>query len=105
MARIAHSSAQLRPAPADATAEKEPAAHITGDRDMPSVNRELSLQSRVSNLLAASLMGVLGVGLLMWYYSHAAAQHAQVKEHAHAASTAQAQGEMVLPPLGHVDPP
>ena len=54
---------------------------IPGDRGIPSINRVRSMQSRVTSVLAISLMTVLGAGLLTWYYSRAltrpaAAQHA-----------------------------
>ena len=42
---------------------------IAGDRGIPSINRARSVQSRVSSLLAITLMSTLGLGLLTWYYA------------------------------------
>ena len=42
---------------------------IDGDRGIPSINRARSVQSRVSSLLAITLMSTLGLGLLTWYYA------------------------------------
>lgn len=83
----------------------EAADTVAGERGIASVNRGRSLQSRMSNLLAMGLAGVLGLGLLSWYYSQAWAHQKAVKEDAHKAVRANAQGDMPLPALGRVDPP
>jgi hypothetical protein len=48
------------------------------DRGMPSVNRLGSLQQRTSKVLAFSLTGLLGAGLLTWYYSRALSSDREV---------------------------
>jgi len=83
------------------------AAHdtVAGERGISSVNRAPSLQARISNLLAVGLMAGLGVAFLTWYYGHAVAGRTSAQSAARTASRTKAQGEMVLPPLGRVDPP
>ena len=78
---------------------------IAGERGVPSVNRVRSLQSRVSSILAVGLMSTLGLGLLTWYYAHALTRSSRAHEVAQSASRTRAQGEMVLPSLGRIDPP
>lgn len=89
------------PSGADATAGQEPADEtVQGERGAATVNRVRSLQSRVSNLLAAALMGALGLGALSWYYAHILSRSAHAVEVAKRASTVQASGDAPLPPLG-----
>jgi type IV secretion system protein VirB10 len=78
---------------------------VPGERGISSVNRAPSLQTRVSNVLAVGLMVVLAVTFLVWYYGHAVAGRANSKNAARLAPKNKTQGEMVLPPLGRVDPP
>ncbi len=89
----------------DAQARAEDAASIEGERTIPSINRERSLQSRVSSLLAIALMSAMGIGLLLWYYSGAVTRQSRTEEAAKSAAQARAKGEMPLPPLGRIDPP
>ena len=77
---------------------------VAGERGISSVNRAPSLQSRISNLLAVGLMAGLGIAYLTWYYGHAVAGRTSAQSAARGAKP-KAQGEMVLPPLGRVDPP
>lgn len=89
------------PSGADATAGQEPADDaVQGERGAATVNRVRSLQSRVSNVLAAALMGALGLGALSWYYAHILSRNAHAVEVAKRASTVQASGDAPLPPLG-----
>ncbi len=78
---------------------------VQGERGIASVNRVRTVQSRVTTVLAASLMGVLGLGLLSWYYKGAFTRSANAHEAAEKALTRRVQGEMPLPPLGHLEPP
>jgi len=78
---------------------------IPGDRGIASVNQKLSLQYRLSNLLAVGLMVLLGVGFLGWYYSRALSRPATAKQAAQSAVKSKAQGEMPLSALGAIDPP
>jgi type IV secretion system protein VirB10 len=79
--------------------------HVSGERDVNSIGRMLSAQSRVSNFLALGLMSVLGIGALTWYYANTLAHRGRAKEIAQAASVKRAQGDMPLPSLGRIDPP
>jgi type IV secretion system protein VirB10 len=78
---------------------------VEGERGVSAVQRPPSLQSRLSNFLALSLMGTLGVGLLGWYYAHNLAAHSTARENAQSSAKEKAKGEINLRPLGRVDPP
>jgi type IV secretion system protein VirB10 len=78
---------------------------VPGERGISSVNRAPSLQARISNLLAVALMAGLSVAFLTWYYGHAVSGRTNGQSAARTVSKTKAQGEMVLPPLGRVDPP
>jgi type IV secretion system protein VirB10 len=78
---------------------------VAGERGISSVNRAPSLQTRISNLLAVGLMAGLSAAFLIWYYGHAVASRTSAQNAARTGSKTKAQGEMVLPPLGRVDPP
>jgi type IV secretion system protein VirB10 len=69
------------------------------------VNVARSVQARVSSALAAALMIALGIAAITWYYAHALTRPAHARAQAQSAATTSAQGEMTLPPLGHVTPP
>lgn len=91
------------PAPVDAVEGAEES--IEGDRGIPSVNRARSVQSRVSSVLALTLMSALGLGLLSWYYARTLSRPREAQNAAQVAAKNRAQGEMTLPSLGRVDPP
>jgi type IV secretion system protein VirB10 len=78
---------------------------IDGDRGIPSINRAGSVQSRVSSVLAITLMSTLGLGLLTWYYAKALTRPGQAQHAAQAAAKNHAQGDMPLPPLGPIESP
>jgi len=78
---------------------------VRGERDVTAVKRSLSLQSRISSVLAIGLMSILGLGSLTWYYAHAMTRPARALHDAQASSSTRAQGEMPLPSLGRIDPP
>jgi type IV secretion system protein VirB10 len=78
---------------------------VEGERGVSGVQRPPSLQSRLSNLLALSLMGTLGVGLLGWYYTHNLGAHSTARHAAQTSAQEKAKGEINLRPLGRVDPP
>jgi type IV secretion system protein VirB10 len=66
----------------------------------------MSAQSRVSNILAAALMSLLGLGALTWYYANTLTRSARARETARAAASQRAQGgDTPLPSLGRVEPP
>jgi len=77
-------------------------AAIPGERTIPSVNRERSIQSRVSGSLALATIILLGAGFLFWYYSTQYAKTRDAEETAKKASAARADGEMKVPPLGRL---
>ena len=78
---------------------------IPGERTVSSLGRARSLQSRVSSVLAVGIMSALGLGLLTWYYAGALSRPSRAARSAQLASKNRAQGEMALPPLGHIEPP
>ena len=78
---------------------------VAGERGTASVNRVRSLQSRLSNVLAAGLMCALGVGALTWYYAHVFARNAHAVQVARRASAHAASGDASLPPLGPFSAP
>ncbi|MDP8985885.1 MAG: type IV secretion system protein VirB10 [Pseudomonadota bacterium] len=84
--------------------EQDHTNHVQGEREN-AVGGVLSVQSRVSNVLAFGLMSVLGLGSLTWYYANAMLRQGRAKESARAASSQRAQGDMPLPSLGRIDPP
>jgi type IV secretion system protein VirB10 len=89
----------------DASVADAGSATVRGERAIPSVNRERSIQSRVSSSLAIATIVLLGAGFLFWYYSTQYSKTHDVEEAARKAAAARASGEMKVPPLGRVDPP
>ena len=87
------------------SADQEQRDGIPGERGIPSVSQERSLQTRIHNLLAIGLVLLLGAGFLTWYYANLASRHRADKERAEHKVDAHAAGEMNLPPLGRIDPP
>jgi type IV secretion system protein VirB10 len=78
---------------------------VQGERGATLVNRAVSVQSRLSNILAVALMSVLGLGSLAWYYANTMTRQSRARQSALAASAGRAQGEASLPSLGRIDPP
>ncbi len=78
---------------------------VAGERGIPSVNRERSLQSRMSNLLALGTIVLLGGGFLLWYYTTAWAQARHARDAQSRAAESRVAGELKLAPLDRVDPP
>lgn len=77
---------------------------VAGERDATLVNRAVSVQSRLSNVLALSLMTLLGVGSLTWYYARTFTRQGRVRQGQPSASSHQ-DGDSALPSLGRIDPP
>ena len=75
-------------------------ANVAGERDIPSVNSQRSLQNRVNNLLALTVVVLVGGGFLYFYYSNLSHKQADAKAKVVAERTAKATGEMKLPPWG-----
>ena len=84
----------------ESEASSEGPESIPGERGPASVHRTRSLQSRVSNLLAAGLMTALGVGALSWYYAHVFREQKQAALTARQAVHLKAAESAPLPPLG-----
>jgi type IV secretion system protein VirB10 len=78
---------------------------VVGERATTLVTRSVSMQSRLSNLLALSLMTVLGLGTLIWYYANNASRQARIRSSVQSAAANHAAGDTVLPSLGRIDPP
>ena len=86
------------------TAAREEAEQaVRGERGRTAVTRTRSLQSRLSNVMAAALVTTVGGALLAWYYDRALT-HPAGRAPAVAAADA-AQSRMPLPPLGPVIAP
>jgi type IV secretion system protein VirB10 len=77
---------------------------VAGERGIGSINRVRSLQSRVSSILGIVLVGGLGAAFLIWYYARTFTAAGETRRAAESATQVKAQGEMVLPPLGRVEP-
>ncbi len=91
--------------PADETPGADGESGIASERGIPPVNRVRSVQSRVTSVLAVTLMGSLAAALMIWYYSGAIHRSARAQQLAEAASKRRAQGETTLPSLGVIQPP
>jgi type IV secretion system protein VirB10 len=85
--------------------DQEADSTVRGERDGSTLRQPPSVQSRVSNVLAISLMSVLGLGMLAWYYANAMTRQSRARQSVQAASAKRAQGDMPLPSLGRIDPP
>ncbi len=85
--------------------EQEADSTVRGERDGSTLSQPPSVQSRISNVLAISLMSVLGLGMLAWYYANAMTRQSRARQSVQAASAKRAQGDMPLPSLGRIDPP
>jgi type IV secretion system protein VirB10 len=81
------------------------ADQVLGERGSTLVDRAASVQSRLSSILAITLMSVLGLGALTWYYANNIARQSRAKERQQSASASHAQGDSSLPSLGRIDPP
>ena len=80
-------------------------APVAGERDIPSVNKERSLQSRAQNMMALAVVSILGGGFLWMYYAASFHKQADAQQKVAAEKSAKAAGEMKLPPLGEVEGP
>lgn len=78
---------------------------VAGERDGQALARAVSVQSRLSNVLAIGLMSVLGLGMLGWYYAQVFTRQAQTRSAANAQTQKLAAADLPLPGIGRVDPP
>jgi type IV secretion system protein VirB10 len=81
------------------------ADQVLGERGSTLVDRAASVQSRLSSILAITLMSVLGLGALTWYYANNVARQSRAKERQQSESASHAQGDSSLPSLGRIHPP
>lgn len=81
------------------------AAGIPDERGIPSVNRIRSVQSRVTAMLGVGLTSLTALGLLGWYYHRALSHPVHIDSRLHEVSSARAQTDAPLPPLGPFHPP
>ncbi len=86
-------------------ASDDSAKTVRGERTIPSVNRERSVQSRVRSALAVGTVAVLGLAFLWWYYAGQFARASDAKAAQQKAAESRTAGENRLPPLGRIDPP
>jgi type IV secretion system protein VirB10 len=82
-----------------------PRGVIPGDRGETLVRRGLSLQSRLSNLLAIALISALGIAGLTWYYAHTLAGRAEARQSSRTALASHVTGDTEIPSIGRIDPP
>ncbi len=87
------------------TIEESAPNEVVGERGVTAVHRSVSLHSRLSSVLAMTLMSVLGLGSLTWYYANTMTRQSRARQSGQNASASRAQGEMTLPSLGRIDPP
>ena len=87
------------------TPEEGATERVRGERSLALVNASRSVQSWVSNALAAALMVALGVAALTWYYAQALTRPAQTRALAQSATASRAQSELTLPSLGRIQAP
>lgn len=89
-------------APRDPVDERDT---VPGERTLPSVNRERSMQSRVSTALALGVMGLLGGAFLFWYYGTQFAASREAAAAAQRLARERVSGDSQVPPLGRIEPP
>jgi type IV secretion system protein VirB10 len=85
--------------------ERSAQTEVVGERSTTLVNRGASMQSRLSSVLALSLMSVLGIGSLTWYYANSMSRQSRARQSAQSASVRHADGDAALPSIGRIDPP
>jgi type IV secretion system protein VirB10 len=69
------------------------------DRGMPRVQRPVSVTSRVTQMLAFALMGLMGFGVLGWYYASAAPRPEVERARLEKVVRTKAAGDQALPKL------
>jgi len=92
-------------APGDEAVRTVADSAVQGERAMPSVNKERSLQSRANNILALLVVALLGGGFLFWWFSAQYQKQRDAEAKVQQERQAKAAGEMKLPPLGPVEGP
>ena len=77
---------------------------LRGERAEPAIARERAASSRISSILAMTLMSALGLGLLIWYYANTFSRETNARQTAQELSHHRAQGDQPLPALGPICP-
>jgi type IV secretion system protein VirB10 len=77
-----------------------PDSSVRGERGIPAVARTISLQSRLSNVLALCLVLGIGAMFLCWYYIHMAGRPARTRRSLQVSAAERAGGDTALPSLG-----
>jgi type IV secretion system protein VirB10 len=98
------SAGPARDAPARAR-DSAGTASVLGERTASIVHRVRSIEARASSLLAALIMGGLGIALLTWYYSAALHRPARAAESARALAATRVQGDAPIPALPALEAP
>jgi type IV secretion system protein VirB10 len=75
---------------------------IPGERGIPDVSRNQTLQSKMNNFLALAIILLVGGGFLYFYYSNINAKQHQVEAEKKKQHDQQMQGDSALPKLGAV---
>lgn len=78
---------------------------LRGERAEPAIARERAASSRISSILAMTLMSALGLGLLIWYYANTFSRQTNARQTAQELSRHRAQGDQPLPTLGPITAP
>lgn len=91
--------------PTDTEPPRENTVEVEGERTLVSVNKEGSVRARMNSLFALALMIVLGAAVLLFYYRSVYARRGEARAANAAQLHSQANTEMALAPLPHVDPP
>jgi type IV secretion system protein VirB10 len=93
--------ARLRRRPAAVLVENT----VQGERTIPSVNRERSMQSRMTTILAVGAVGLVVGTFLVWYYVTQFDKLRDAESAKAAALAKRASNETKVPPLGFIPPP
>jgi type IV secretion system protein VirB10 len=96
---------EILDAPRAEPAATQSSTGIAGDRRIPSVSRERTVRTLVTNALAFGTLALLGLGVLAWYYSAQWSRAHDAEAAAQKAADARTAGELKLPSLGRIDPP
>lgn len=80
-------------------------SELRGERAAPAIARERAMSSRISSILAITLMSALGLGLLIWYYANTISRQTDARHNAQELARHRAQGDQPLPSLGRLTAP
>jgi type IV secretion system protein VirB10 len=75
---------------------------VAGERKIPNVTKEQSLQSKLNNFFGIAIIVLLGGGFLFWYYSNIVSKQQRIEEAKRKQQEQQMQGDTNLPKLGAI---